>query len=254
MDIKDLNRSQLILLALLLSFVTSLATGITTVTLMQQAPDSVTVPINNIVRETVQKIVPSNDKSVTTNTVIIKEEDLVVGAISNARLAEFSILKEAKDLTEEVVEVDMGKGFAISQDGIVVTDSFSASGNEVYYVKNESGKFRADFVSGGKDGFAFLKIGAPVNPTSKLTFTEVKLGRINTMKAGQKIIVMSNDISSFIFTGDPNINTDAIKPSLNSVVLNLNEETLGFFFPKSSQKFIPATQVDEALKSIQNTQ
>jgi len=42
MDIKDLNKSQLILLAVLLSFVTSIATGITTVTLMQQAPASFT--------------------------------------------------------------------------------------------------------------------------------------------------------------------------------------------------------------------
>jgi len=58
MDIKDLNKSQLILLAILLSFVTSIATGITTVTLMDQAPTSVTVPINRIVRETVNKIVP----------------------------------------------------------------------------------------------------------------------------------------------------------------------------------------------------
>ena len=46
MDIKDLNKSQLILLAILLSFITSIATGIVTVTLMQQAPSSVTVPIN----------------------------------------------------------------------------------------------------------------------------------------------------------------------------------------------------------------
>jgi hypothetical protein len=58
MDIKDLNKSQLILLAVLLSFITSIATGITTVTLMQQAPSSVTVPVTRIVRETVEKIVP----------------------------------------------------------------------------------------------------------------------------------------------------------------------------------------------------
>lgn len=59
MDIQDLNKSQLILLAVLLSFVTSIATGITTVTLMQQAPDSFTVPVTRIVRETVEKIVPA---------------------------------------------------------------------------------------------------------------------------------------------------------------------------------------------------
>ncbi len=69
MEMKELNKSQLILLALLLSFVTSIATGITTVTLMQQAPEAVTVPINRIVKQTVEKIVqvesPSNVKGLT---------------------------------------------------------------------------------------------------------------------------------------------------------------------------------------------
>lgn len=59
MDIKELNKSQLILLAVLLSFVTSIATGITTVTLLQQAPSSVTVPLTQIVRETVEKVAPA---------------------------------------------------------------------------------------------------------------------------------------------------------------------------------------------------
>jgi len=58
MDIKDLNKSQLILLAILLSFVISIATGITTVTLMEQAPSSVTTPVTRIVKQTVEKIVP----------------------------------------------------------------------------------------------------------------------------------------------------------------------------------------------------
>ena len=56
MDIKDLNKPQLIMLAILLSFITSIATGITTVTLMQQAPSSVTVPINRVIKQTVEKI------------------------------------------------------------------------------------------------------------------------------------------------------------------------------------------------------
>lgn len=58
MDINDLNKSQLILLALLLSFVTSIATGIVTVTLMDQSIDnSNPAPINRIIRQTVERIV-----------------------------------------------------------------------------------------------------------------------------------------------------------------------------------------------------
>ncbi|KKS11774.1 MAG: hypothetical protein UU66_C0009G0017, partial [Parcubacteria group bacterium GW2011_GWB1_41_5] len=81
MDIKDLNKSQLILLAVLLSFVTSIATGITTVTLMQQAPVSFTAPINRVVQQTIEKIQQVEGKTIT-QTVIVKEEDLVVDAIA----------------------------------------------------------------------------------------------------------------------------------------------------------------------------
>src|SRR3990167_7621358 len=103
MDIKDLNKVQLILLALLLSFVTSIATGITTVTLMQQAPASVTVPINRIVRQTVEKIVPIEGNT-KVQTVVIKEEDLVVDAISKNQSAVFALSKEVLDVEGNMVE------------------------------------------------------------------------------------------------------------------------------------------------------
>lgn len=72
MDVKDLNKSQLILLAILLSFVVSIATGITTVTLMERAPKSVTVPITHIVEQTVDKIAPASSKQ--NNVQVLSDE------------------------------------------------------------------------------------------------------------------------------------------------------------------------------------
>ena len=57
MDVKELNKAQLILLSILISFVTSIATGVATFALLQQAPESVKVPINRIVQQTVERIV-----------------------------------------------------------------------------------------------------------------------------------------------------------------------------------------------------
>ncbi len=74
MDIKELNKTQLLLLAILLSFVTSLATGITTVSLMEQAPKSVTIPINRIVKQTVEKVVPV---SISNNKLTTEQEKLL---------------------------------------------------------------------------------------------------------------------------------------------------------------------------------
>src|SRR5450759_3437632 len=119
MDIKDLNKTKLILLAVLLSFVTSIATGITTVTLMQQAPASFTAPVNRIIQQTVEKIQQVEGKT-TVQTVIIKEEDLVVDAIAKNQSALFTATKEVQDEYFKTTEVSAGKGFAISTDGSII--------------------------------------------------------------------------------------------------------------------------------------
>ena len=169
MDIKDLNKSQLILLGVLLSFVTSIATGITTVTLMQQAPPSFTAPINRVVQQTIEKIQQVEGKTVT-QTVVVKEEDLVVDAIAKNQSAIFTVSQDALGSDGSKVENLSGRGFAISTDGIVVTDGGLVISTGVYYLKNDSGKFKATFLSTDKTGFSFLKIGDPVDGKSKVAF------------------------------------------------------------------------------------
>src|SRR3989338_11222214 len=188
MDIKDLNKPQLLLLAVLLSFVTSIATGITTVTLMQQAPASFTAPVNRVVRQTIEKIQQVEGKT-TVQTVIIKEEDLVVDAIAKNALSVFTITKEAQNEELKTIEVSAGRGFAISADGTVVADNNLVPDKGVYFVKNDSGKFKADFVSIDKAGFSFLKIGAPLDEKNKLSFTVPTFGDLEKMKIGQKVLL-----------------------------------------------------------------
>jgi len=86
MDIEELNKFQLVLLALLVSFVTSIATGIVTVTLLAQAPPGVTETINHVVERTIQTIVPQTTApaSNSTQTVVVKEDDLITGSIASA--------------------------------------------------------------------------------------------------------------------------------------------------------------------------
>lgn len=59
MDIDDLSKSQLLLLTLLVNFVMSIATGIVTVSLLDEAPQTVTQTVNRIVENTVQTVAPS---------------------------------------------------------------------------------------------------------------------------------------------------------------------------------------------------
>ncbi len=245
MDIKDLNKSQLILLAVLLSFVTSIATGITTVTLMQQAPDSFTTPVNRIIRQTVEKIQQVEGKT-TVQTVVVKEEDLVVDAISKNKSSIFSITKNAVDPDGKVIEVSMGQGFAINSDGVIVADALWVPNDDTYYVRNDSGKFKAIFLFTNSAGFSFLKISEPLDPSKPAKFSTPTFGDLEKMKIGQKVLVLGSTISSFIFDGDKDIKINVTKSTTGGLVLNLDGEALGIALSSETTSFAPIDAINIA--------
>jgi len=247
MDIKDLNKPQLILLAVLLSFVTSIATGITTVTLMQQAPSSFTAPINRVIQQTVEKIQQVEGKT-TIQTVIVKEEDLVVDAIAKNATAVFAVSKEALDANGNNVEVSAGRGFAISADGIVVVDGNSIFDKGVYYLKNDSGKFKADFLSLDRAGFSFLKIGVSLEEKNKAVFTVPTFGDLDKVKIGQKILVFGSSIVSFIFDGNKDIKTNITKPNAGAIILDLDGNVLGIALAGEIISFASINTINNVLK------
>ncbi len=249
MDIKDLNKPQLILLAVLLSFITSIATGITTVTLMQQAPASFTAPMNNVIKQTIEKIQQVEGKTVT-QTVVVKEEDLVVDAIAKNKSAIFIVSKEAQDVDGKTIEVSAGRGFAVSTDGTVVVDANQVSDKGVYYLKNDSGKFKTNFISTDKAGFSLLKIGDAVDGKSKVAFTVPAFGDLDKMKVGQKIIVVGSSISSYIFEGN---DINITKTSAGGLVLNLDGEALGIALSLDTTNFASIKTITNALTPATST-
>jgi hypothetical protein len=249
MDIKELNKTQLILLAVLLSFVTSIATGITTVTLMQQAPASFTAPVNRVVQQTVDKIEQVEGKTIT-QTVVVKEEDLVVDAIAKNSTAVFSITKEVQNPDSSTSEVSAGRGFAVSADGTVVADATLVPDKEVYYVKNDSGKFKADFVSTNKNGFSFLKVGDPVNGTDKLVFTVPAFGDLTKMKIGQQVLLSGGTVTSSIFVGlnaNKGIDLNVSKSNIGGLVLDLDGNALGIALSGDTTSFASIKSITDAL-------
>lgn len=83
---EELNKNQLILLALLVSFVTSMATGIVTVSLMEDSPDGVQQTIYRVVEKTVERVTQTEEPAETRTVVrevpvVITEEKLIIDAV-----------------------------------------------------------------------------------------------------------------------------------------------------------------------------
>lgn len=105
-----LNNNQIILLGILVSFVTSIATGIVTVSLMQEAPVSVTQTINRVVERTVEKVIPGETKTVVQEvSKVINVEDLVVEAVKKSSPAVVTLYSEISTSTKPGFLMENGK-------------------------------------------------------------------------------------------------------------------------------------------------
>ena len=181
-EIKDLNKTQLILLAILLSFVVSIATGVVTVTLLQQAPAGVTQTINRVVQQTIEKAVPDYVPG-QTQTVVVKEDDLVVDAVSKTRSNLYTIFLSG-DTTDPVTDAYSVGG------GVFISNSTPIDQSKSYLVKDGDTMVPAKVLMVSPQGFAVLAVD-PQDKSIK-DFPKSIFGKDADIKAGQTVISISN--------------------------------------------------------------
>ncbi len=192
MNIERLTKAQTVLLVLLVSFVTSIATGIVTVTLLEEAPPIVTQTINRVVERTIERVVPGETQTATVieteKTIVVNEEDLIIQAIDKNK---DKIVKIYQNTSDEPIY--SGVGVIISKDGIVAvaTDSSILKQGVSYFV----------ILSSGKEISGEVVISTISKSTAllQLTFTEedgivpgsIRYGNINNLKLGQTVFTLS---------------------------------------------------------------
>lgn len=261
----DLNKNQLILLTLLVSFVTSIATGIITTTLLQEAPPGVTQVINRVVEKTIENVSPEigNTETVKEVTVVVKEEDQVIEAIEKNTKSTVRIWDDRLSNGEKPF---YGMGFLVSSEGIVVSakrENVSASGS--YTIVFEDGQeFSAKFIlMGSEHNLAFFRIDKREDQVIPQVVTTLSSGR---PQLGQSVIALDGESKNTVYIGRITslqesalntislIETDiaAVPSVVGAPLINLSSEIIGIRVSLSlgNETFVPSSVIGQELSQI----
>lgn len=201
---ENLTKHQLILVALLISFVTSIATGIVTVSLMDQAPKGVTQTVNRIVERTVERVVsePKKPGEIIKETIIVKEEDKIIEAIEKNAKSMVRIYKADLNSGSGIpLKTFVGLGIIISKEGDIVTDSSIVSSSDFYSaILNDGKEFDLKLQPSQENRLvSFLKIMPRGN--DQLALTPAILADSDSLKLGQTVISLGGKLRNSVSIG-----------------------------------------------------
>ncbi len=187
MDIEQLNKTQIILLTLLVSFVTSIATGIVTVSLVNQAPQGITQTVNRIVERTIEKVVPEPAAATlgtsvvrTEKTVVVREDDLAAQSIEKLQESFIRIIpKGSIDAAVIARGIVIGPGLAITDKGML---DFNTTYEAILPGGKKAGITLRPFSSGSPA--AILELALPEG----VEIPSVVFADANNLKLGQSVI------------------------------------------------------------------
>jgi len=227
---EDLTKQQVILLTVLLSFVTSIGTGIITVSLLDEAPETVTQTINRVVEKTIENVLPTQTTIKETETqtkVIVEKDDVVSNAISKTSkslVRVYTVLGEDRAFFSMGVIVRGDGLIAISSVGFVPTYKYLA----VTDSKEEINLKASDESSVSEIAFLIADTKEGEEPKK---FTVAEVGASNDVKLAQSIINIGGDKNTSIQVGRvssiPKLKDEDGKEYISSIETDIGSSTLG---------------------------
>ncbi|MCR4306576.1 MAG: S1C family serine protease [Candidatus Yonathbacteria bacterium] len=206
MELEKLTKTQIVLLTLFVSFITSIATGITTVTLMDQAPPGITNTISKVVQTTIERVVPDKTQGATAvKTVVVKEEDLIANAVENNKQSHvylsLSVTEKKKEGEQEDVLKEgafVAEGFIVSGDGLIVADSALVADKESLVATLSDGTIVPVQVAIRDEakGIVLLTL-----LRSEKEITHVNLVNSDNVKLGEVVVTLGGTDNLRILTG-----------------------------------------------------
>jgi S1-C subfamily serine protease len=237
---EELSKTQIVLLTLLVSFVTSIATGIVTVALVDQSSAGVGQTIQTVIQRTIETVAPgtTDSKPITIKTPPTQSEnDLIVQAVSKNSAA----LVRIKRFNVKPDQAFVGLGVIINKNGLLLTDHSLLNDNITYIGVLPDGK-EATLTPSTVNGSTTYGALFTFTPPPGSTIGVATLGNSGNLSLGQKVISLSGAekdvvqlgvISSFDKGDTTNekafINTDfdASTKAFGSLLIDLSGEVVG---------------------------
>jgi S1-C subfamily serine protease len=268
---EDLNKNQIVLLTLLISFVTSIATGIMTTSLLQEAPIEVTRNINRIVEKTIETVVSPgittpSQKEVT--TVVVKEEDLIISSIDKNLKSVVRI--NEKDAVSGLTSF-YGIGLIIDKNGLIAADRKVVTANNTYVAKMSDGKEITLVPQNIEKQTNFILFKIIETDKTQYTFVPAVFDD-QTPKLGQTLTSLSGEIGNSVSVGRVTsldmkesgtgttttkylvaINTDIVADKLvnGSPIFNLSGDVVGIKLSfDASKSFTPISILKRELEVL----
>ncbi len=196
MNMEHLTKTQLVLLTLLVSFVTSIATGIMTVSLLQEAPATVSQTINRVVERTIERVVTTPEGTRTVREVqVVSEDDKVTAAITKNMSSVVRIRQIGPDGSPTFYAI----GVVISQEGEIIAERTPlfvpqyASTGTFADGTTVNLAIQKDVPEPGV--ILFRAASVPVNGVTPATFTK------SIPKLGQTVVVIEGQIDNVALVG-----------------------------------------------------
>lgn len=253
---EKLTKSQIVLLTLLVSFVTSIATGIVAVTLMEQAPPAITQTVNRIVERTVEKVVPQEGQVaaassvVTEKIVTVRESDQVTDAIAKAAPIAVRLFGQGKDDQGYSIEIFLGLGVVAASDGLIFADATMMSDGAAITVLRSDGVRVPARVVGRDSDVGIVRLQAATSTDVKkgdttesqpLVWTpaafvksSAQLGETVVVLAGKSSLKIADGIVTALPGGGAKASENTIETSIpldaysvGSPLITVNGEVLG---------------------------
>jgi S1-C subfamily serine protease len=228
---EHLSKQQIVLLTLLVSFVTSIATGIVAVSLMNQAPPGVTQTINRIVERTVERVVSTGTSTApSTASAVLSIKDATVSAVES--ISKSLVRLKPRGSGDEAIT---GLGLVVSKEGVIVTDKSNLTSGDFAAVFSDGKEFPVQVVQSQILGdIVFVTAIAPreyiftpvIYPREA---TSIKLGETVFTLGGRKLPTLSQGFVSSTPLKNENIETSISAKEIiaGSPLFSLDGEVIG---------------------------